>query len=204
MDCSLIESAKSDGESTMRFPLHTVACAIALTAASGESSADVIEFTDKAEWEAAAGQFTTIDFTGFDSMTIITDQYIDLGVLFTGGDDLILPNSSFVNDGWGLAGHDSIDMVFLEALFVLAVDFPGSLIIDLYSDGELMYSNGFAEPGEGHFAGLISTDPFDFVVLRREFDPVFIDDLHFGPPIPAPPAFAPLLFAAFTARRRRA
>jgi len=188
----------------MRLSLHILAVTVVVGLVAEISRAGIVEFTDKAEWESAARPFTTIDFTGFDSGTIITTQYIDLGVVFTGGDDLMLPNSSFVNDGWGLAGHEAIDMAFLEPLFVLAVDFPGSLIIDLYNDGELMYSNGFAGPGEGHFAGLVSTDPFDFVVLRREFDPVFIDDLHFGPPIPGAPGVVPFVLAAVTKRRRRA
>jgi len=188
----------------MRSSLDMFALTIVLSLASGASLGDITEFEDKDEWEASAGAFTTIDFTGLDSGTVITTQYIDLGVVFTDGDDAIHPRSYFLNDGWGVAGHEAIDMVFLEPLFVLAVDFPGSLIIDLYSDGELMYSNGFAGPGQGHFAGLVSTDPFDFGVLRREFDPVFIDDLHFGPPIPGPPLFVPLLLALLTKRRRRA
>jgi len=189
----------------MKFPLHYLVSISALSFACSASRAEIIEFEDKDEWEAAAGAFTTIDFTGFESGTIITTQYIDLGVLFTDGDDTIHPSSYFVNDGWGVAGHEATSLALLEPLLVLAVDFPGSLTIDLYSDGELMYSNGFAGPGEGHFAGLISTDAFDSVVLRREFDPVFIDDLHFGPPIPAPSALV-LVFGAgaFVNRRRRA
>jgi len=187
----------------MRCPLHILACIVALSAASGESRAEIIEFTDKAEWEAAAGAFTTIDFTGFDSGTIITTQYIDLGIVFADGDDTIHPGDYFL-DGWGLAGHEATDALFTTAMNVLAADFPGSLIIELYAGGELLYSNGFGGPGDVHFAGIVSTDPFDQVVLHREnYDFVFIDDLHFGPPIPGAPVVVPLVLAAVTKRRRR-
>jgi len=190
----------------MRCLLHVLASIIALTAGSARCPADIIEFTDKAQWEAAAGQFTTIDFTGFDSGTIITSQYIDPGVVFTGGDDLIHPGSGFVNDGWGLAGHESIDMAFTGPVNAIAADFPGGLMIELYWEGDLLYtSSNFGQGGSGWFAGLVSTDPFDFAVFRDWIDEsTFIDDLHFGPPIPGAPVVVAFVFAVFTRRRRRA
>jgi hypothetical protein len=189
----------------MRFPVHTVACAIALTAASGESRADIIEFTDKAEWEAAAGQFTTIDFTGFDSGTIITTQYVDLGVVFTDGDDTIVPSDAFINDGWGLAGGEGMHMAFTAPMTAIAADYPGALMMDLYRQGDLIFtSSEFGGGGTGWFAGVVSSEPFDFVVFRDWIDQaVAIDDLYFGPPIPGAPAFVPFVLAAMTRRRRR-
>ena len=77
--------------------------------------AQVVEYENQAEWEAAAGAFTTIDFTGFPNLTFITDQYMDLGLLFTDGDDTIAgfdPNT-FIQDGWGVDGDDA---VILEAI----------------------------------------------------------------------------------------
>ena len=73
---------------------------------------DVTEFTDKDEWIAAVGPFTTIDFTGFPDGTLITDQYADLGVIFTGGTENIFLNNSFPNDGAGLNAFGVIAMEF--------------------------------------------------------------------------------------------
>jgi hypothetical protein len=189
----------------MRCLLHVLASIIALTAASARCPAEIIEFTDKAEWEAAAGPFTTIDFTGFDSMTIITTQYLDLGVEFAGGDDLILPHAGFVNDGWGLAGHESIDMVFTAPMNAVAADFPGGLMIELYWQGDLLYtSSDFGGGGAGWFAGVVSTEPFDSAVFRDWHETsVFTDDLYFGPAIPGAPVIVPFLFTAAITRRRR-
>ena len=66
--------------------------------------AGVIEFTDKNDWIAAVQQFTTIGFTGFPDHTFITDQYEELGVLFTDGNDNIACCSfiTFPIDGSGL------------------------------------------------------------------------------------------------------
>jgi hypothetical protein len=188
----------------MRSWLKIFALTVVLGLVSDASVGDIIEFEDKDEWEAAAGPLTTIDFTGFESGTIITTQYIDLGVLFTDGDDTIHPGDYFQDD-WGLAGHEATDVVFMAPMNVLAVDFPGSIIIELYAGGDLFYSNGFGAPGEVHFAGIVSTDPFDHVIFHREnYDFVFMDDLHFGPPIPTAPVVVPFAFAAVTTRRRRA
>ncbi len=51
--------------------------------------ADVVEFTDKDEWVATANDFVTIGFTGFNDNTFITDQFAELGLLFSDGDDNI-------------------------------------------------------------------------------------------------------------------
>ena len=82
---------------------HAVA---ALTCASVlPAHAGVTEFTDRAEWEAAVGVFSTIDFTQFPQGTIITDQYQDLGVLFTDGNDSIFFSNGFPNDGAGCSAR---------------------------------------------------------------------------------------------------
>ena len=64
----------------------------------------VEEFTDKDDWIVAVGDFTTIGFTGFPGGTFITDQYADLGILFTDGNDSISPFDpiTYPEDGWGL------------------------------------------------------------------------------------------------------
>ncbi len=156
---------------------------------SAPASADVLEFTDKDEWIKAVGQFATIGFTGFPEGTWITDQYADVGILFTDGDDWIHHTCGFVNDCWGLAGgdgNDQITVAFDTPQLWIGVDYPGALKIELFSEGRLIYtSSNFGVGGAGNFAGLLSTDLFDGAVLSDWVDgTVFIDDLHFVPPGP--------------------
>ena len=164
----------------------------------------VIEFTDKDEWIAAVGRFTTIDFTGFPDGTFITDQYADLGVLFTDGADVIrfAPNA-FPNDEWGLDGNQQIDLLFDTPQAYIAVDFPGFLMIELFSGGELIYTSGLLGiGGVGNFGGLISSELFDAAAIFDPFDDnVAIDDLHFG--VPAPGAVWILALVGVYATRRR-
>jgi len=138
-------------------------------------------------------------------MTIITTQYVDLGIVFTDGDDTIVPSDAFINDGWGLAGGEGIHMAFTAPMTAIAADYPGALMMELYWEGDLIFtSTEFGGGGTGWFAGLVSSDPFDFVVFRDWIDQaVAIDDLYFGPPIPGAPVIVPFLFAAVTKRRRR-
>jgi len=78
------------------------------------------------------------------------------------------------------------------------------VIFRLYNQGQLIYTSGiFGGGGVGWFGGLISTQPFDAAVIIDPLGYVFIDDLHFGPPIPGPGALALLGAAALFAQRRR-
>ena len=168
---------------------------------SAPAHAGVQEFTDKDEWIDAVGEFTTIDFTGFPEGTFITDQYVDLGVLFTDGNDTIQEWGGFI-DGHGLRGSDTITIAFDSAQAYIGVDFPGDIQIDLFAGGNLIYSALFIAGGKGNFAGLVSTELFDSAFLSDPIVPsVFIDDLHFG--VPAPGTLALLALGALTQRRRR-
>ncbi len=161
----------------------------------------VAEFTDKDAWIAAVGQFTTIDFTGFPVGTFITDQYADLGVLFTDGSDSIVAIGAFP-DGFGLDGNPSMHLSFDSPQLWLAVDHPGSVQIDLFSGGNLFHSAVFFHAGHGFFSGVLSAELFDSVVIS---DPavgdVFIDDLHFG--VPSRGVIAFLALGGLHHRRRR-
>jgi MprA protease rhombosortase-interaction domain-containing protein len=173
---------------------------------AGPVQAEVTAYEDRDEWEAVVGDFTTIDFTGFPDFTIITDQYADLGILFTDGSDWIRLYGDYP-DGAGLEGGlgDDIEISFDAPMHWIAVDFVGFAQFELFRDGELIYTSYVFNHIPSTFAGLFSTEPFDAVVLD---DPtagfITIDNLHFGPPIPAPGAGA-LLFIGLTAfgHRRR-
>jgi len=147
------------------------------------ATADVLELTEKDDWINLVGEFTTIDFTGFEDGTFITDQYAHQGVLFTDGNDNIHHTCSYVNDCRGLDGNQAIDLVFDVHLTYIAVDHPGSVQFELFNNGKLIYtSSSLGHGGSGHFSGLVLTQPFDAAILSRETkgSQVFIDDLHFG------------------------
>ncbi|MHC4414649.1 MAG: PEP-CTERM sorting domain-containing protein [Planctomycetota bacterium] len=164
--------------------------------------ADVTEFTDKDEWIAAVGEFTTIGFTGFEPATIITDQYADLGVLFTDGDDIIAISETFKIDGAGLWGNGDIVLAFDSPQAWIAVDFPGDVQFDLYDGDRLLHSSQFIAGGNGNFGGVISTEWFDSVILIDPVDGyVTIDDLHFG--VPVPTTLALLGLGGLLRKRRR-
>ncbi|MHC4220481.1 MAG: hypothetical protein ACYSU7_18730 [Planctomycetota bacterium] len=157
--------------------------------ATGAVHGDVIEFGDKDEWIAAVGPFTTIDFTEYPGGTVVTDQYVNVGALFTDGNDVIHSSpTGYLNDGRGLDGNGDVDVSFDTPQHWLALDFPGILYVRLYCQGELIATtNAWGSGGVGFFFGFLSVEPFDAV---RIIDPIgnagFIDDLHFGPrPCPA-------------------
>jgi hypothetical protein len=166
--------------------------------------ADIVEYREKQDWEAAVGEFTTIGFADLPDGTWVTEQYAHLGVHFVDGwDQVIYCEETYLQDGVGLAGGEQIDLVFDAPLYWIATDFPGGLVIDLYFDGQLFYqSSYFGTSGLGNFGGLVSTEPFDRAVIWDYDEGVFLDDLHFGPPIPAPSAL-PFVCAALLAGRRR-
>jgi hypothetical protein len=170
-------------------------------------NADIVEYRDKGEWEAAAGSFSTADFTGFPDNTPIDEQYAYLGVHFVDGYDFVILDpeyTTFLNDGAGLDGNQLIDLVFDVPRSSIAADFPGFLTIELCYQDELFYtSNEFGVGGVGNFGGLVSTEPFDRAVLIDPPGQVFLDDLHFGPPIPAPSALCIVSAVLLVARRRR-
>ena len=176
------------------------AIGVALLASS--TFAGVIEFTDKDEWIAAVGDYTTIDFTGYTHGERITDQYRDLGVLFT--DCYVTFDffwGAYPNDGWGVDGNSGIHLEFDEPQLWLATDFPGVMQFELYSEGELIYAG--LEFGDW-FVGLLSDIAFDEVLIYEDVPGgnVNVDDLHFG--VPAPATLPLLLPALLFTRRRRA
>ena len=188
----------------LRKTIRQIAAAMLAWVGNGQVSAGFVEeFTNKDEWIAAVGQFTTIDFTGFPDGIFITDQYADLGILFTDGNDSIFLNDgAFPNDGAGLDGNGNISVVFDTPQAWIGVDFPGFLTIELFSGGRLFYTSSIAGGGgAGFFLGLVSSELFDAAVLTDPADEAAIDDLQFG--VPTPSALWLLAVAALLPRRRR-
>jgi MYXO-CTERM domain-containing protein len=178
----------------------SIATAITALAASA-AGAEVTEYEDKADWMAAAQNFTTIDFVGVGHGTLITDQYEDLGVVFTDGDDYGLSNVNFM-DEWGVSGDGDINLTFDSPQYHIGLDYGGGLSIELYQGFDLLYvSSDFGGAGP-FFAGLISSQPFDRVLLRDWVDSrAIVDNLHFG--VPAPGAWYLMVLAGLARRRRR-
>jgi hypothetical protein len=166
------------------------------------AQAGFIEFTDRDEWFAAVGEFTTIDFTGFPDGTLITEQFASSGVHFTDSNDTSLVWDSFLNDGFGLEGNPSMRILFDTPQANIAVDFLWHVELNLFSQGILLHSSLFLGGGLGHFGGVISDELFDEVLITDPgFGGAFIDDLHFG--VPAPGALALLGLSTFAPQRRR-
>ena len=164
----------------------TMCTAVSLFVAGGTASPGVLEFEDKDEWLDAVGRFVTADFTGFEPGTVITDQYADLGVLFTDGFYTVVccSKNTYPEDGAGLDGNGNITVVFDTPMAYIGVDYPGLMQIELFSRGRLIYTSSlFSGDPVGNFAGLISSELFDSAVLIcwAGFE-AEIDDLHFGPP----------------------
>jgi hypothetical protein len=171
--------------------------------------AEVTEYIDKQDWEAAAGSWSTADFTGFPDNTPIDEQYAYLGVHFVDGYDFVLccDYQLFPQDGAGLDGNELIDLIFDVPMYSMAADFPGFLGFDLYFGGEFFYkSSEFGIGGYGNFGGLVSTQPFDRVVIWEygTHPNVVVDDLHLGPPIPTPAGMAVIGALLLASRRRQA
>jgi MYXO-CTERM domain-containing protein len=180
--------------------------AITLTCTATSARGEVREYTDYDEWRSDVGHFTTIQFTEYPPGTIVTDHYHDLGVLFTDGNDLLAERSYVLNDHFGLLGpaFDDVTVEFDLPRTAIAVHFPGLIQFDIYRADELIYRSSVFSDAYHDVAGLITTEPFDAALI---FDPtgdgVAIDDLHFGPPIPAPGVLALLGLALLAPRRRR-
>ena len=174
--------------------------AIAAFAASA-AAAEVTQYEDKSAWEADVGDYTTIDFTGFDWGTIITDQYADLGVLFTDGDDKIVHGDPI--DNWALDGKDSVTIRFDHPQLWFGVDYPGAMQISFYRNNEWVYtSSQFGGTGGPYFAGVVLSETFNEVILEDWFiAPVFLDNVYFG--VPAPGAWCLMAIAGLAGRRRR-
>jgi len=177
-----------------------------VTLGVADCRAELMRFLDREEWFDAAGgevNVTTIGFSEFPSLTVITDQYEHLGVMFTDGNDTTIGEDFIVypQDGWGLDGNPEIHLEFSVPVNTIAVDMPGAIRIELFRNAQSLGEELFATPDE--FAGLIDDKPFDAAIFRGVGGGgITIDDLHFGF-IPAPGTLGVVTCAFFFRLRRR-
>ncbi len=178
-----------------------LALAVALALAEGGVAGIIYSPTSKDDWSSFVnGQFTTIGFTG-DYLQFVTEQYADLGVHFSDGDDYGVSNSKFT-DGFGIKGNccggGSITVTFDAPQTWVAANYLGILKIALYMDDVFIDSKDIFQPGVlNKFQGVVSDVAFNKVILSDTGDGLpFVDDLHFGGPIPAPGVLAAFVGAA--------
>lgn len=175
--------------------------------AAQPSLAGVTKYTIQFEpWAQAAGSYSTITFAEFGS-TAITTQYAPLGVSFTGPDlnFAYSQQTNFPQDGWGLDGNSIIELTFDKPINAIAFHFPASLVVNLWSGGQIFHTSDFAGSINQKFGGLYSDQPFDRVWFRggfSEFDQAFLDNLYFST-IPTPGALGLLGLWGLRRTRRR-
>ncbi len=169
---------------------------------------------DFAGWQAAAGQFTTVDFIEEGpSSLVLFDHFAVSGVLLhrTGYFDPALPYwyrftdeipQSNLHDSGGLSAQDPHAFRFLAPIHAFAYLpqtsgagdsmglYMGGVLVDIVLD--------LAQP-IGVFRGVYSTVAFDEVRFSAKR---FLDDIYFST-IPAPGALAVLALAMPLVGRRR-
>ena len=189
----------------MRSMPASIQVALSMTLATSATQASFGSFQwyfSKPSWESAAGPHSFIDFVQPAPM-FITNQYEALGVLFPEGDDNVGPSSTgSTTDGWVLVGGggpgtgSTITIKFIQPVYSAAFDLPGGFDFKVFSGGQQVYQSIGLSP----FSGIVSTEAFDTIVCSGG---VTIDNLYFGPPIPAPGAVSVMAVAALVGRGRR-
>jgi len=190
-----------------------VAGAALVAAPAALASVVVYGDADEAAWFAAAPQHATITFAEFAHFTPISDQYADLGVLFTDPyPNLILGPfpDSFLQDGWGLSGSIAVHLEFAETMVAFAAHFPGVAVFKFFLEGQMVFESAImGSSGLDWFAGFSVAGGFDRLEITGKppffpgmFDPVHFDNFYFKA-IPTPGALAALLLAGLGGGRRR-
>lgn len=182
---------------------------VLVSAGAAHGSFTVVKGIDN--WNAAVPSSTTIDFV-LSTPQFVSDQYAPLGAIFPEAEEWAYGFSGFQQDGWGckgaLGGDADIRLQFLEPQYAIGAWFPGQLFAKLYWQGALIYSSQSLDtfPLSYSFGGIVSTQPFDEVVLWDSDGFIFVDDIKFSSTVPSPGAVAPLLGAlpiGGRGRRRR-
>jgi hypothetical protein len=188
--------------------LNRIALMCSVAFAAQPALAGVTKYTIQFEpWAQAAGSYSTITFSEF-QWTSITTQYAPLGVNFTGPDlNTTFQSDAFPQDSWGLDGNSIIELTFDKPINAIAFHFPASLVVNLWSGGQIFHTSDFAGSINQKFGGLYSDQAFDRVWFRGGFSQTsqaYLDNLYFST-IPTPGALGLLgLWGLRRARRRGA
>ncbi len=194
---------------------HALPVAAAVVAGAPHALAGVVVYAnaDEAEWFAATPGHSTITFAELPHYTLVSDQYAELGVLFTDPfPNLILGPfpDSFLQDGWGLSGSIAVHLEFAETMVAFAAHFPGFAVFKFFRDGEMVFQSPLMGGGGlDWFAGFSVTGGFDRLEITGKpplfpdlIDVVNFDNFYFKA-IPAPGAVVALLIAGLAGGGRR-
>jgi len=198
----------------------TVTIGAFILASAGSAPGGTIETFDEFDpWQNEAGPFTTIQFLGAGELvegTVVTDQFIDEGVIFAGWDEACQYCGKFFpgfsQDPWGINAGENADIRFTQPMTTFAAHFPGAMDFTVYNGDDIVFTTQFSDfMDNSNFGGFVSDQPFDRVVLHNpNFVPnviwTYVDNIYFGPPIPAPGVlvvFAVGLGMSGAPRRRR-
>jgi hypothetical protein len=152
------------------------------------ASASVTLYEEYSTWTAASGPFTTVTFNEVPHPSILTNQYQDLGILFTSADPDVAGFFSNASDQAAVNGLDVIEITFAAPINEFAWLHPDATRIKLFSGDDLVYQSTYlGGSGWGWFSGLTSSVAFDRIQLNDFDQPnsVFVDNIYFST-IPAP------------------
>jgi hypothetical protein len=156
---------------------------LAVMAAAGSADAGTQTFiNDLAGWQAAAGAYSSIDFTTLPDGSPTTtagpaitpsNNYTSRGVTFSSNASQLIIGGN-PTSGFNLFANDfnlaSVGITAKLATHARAVGilFPGNTTLYVYdANNNLLASPTFSSSGEGFFLGVISDTPIDHVVQSR-------------------------------------
>ena len=204
---------------------HAVAVvAVAILALAGTAAAEVTWTLDKAAWTASYGgqqNVTDVDFGTLTPGTIVTEQFADLGVHFTDGDDVAILLNPFEPPPTSYPGMRSFVSGSPPGIYDITIVLDGpmsgfgvrpassKLTVEFWLAGSLVgegQASGLPYWQPNAFLGFQSSVPFDKVVIlhhpsENPAQGVAVGNLAFV--IPAPGVFGVALVAAAFSRRRR-
>ncbi len=143
-------------------------------------------YTDSGIWTAAADITpTAIDFEDLSAGLTVDDQYESLGADFESSATVATDIDGTAPTGslGGEAVSNVLDVVFDEiqpALSFTLLDADGTITIEGYVDGALLYSSTFVGSGASEFVGFTYDYGVDEIVLSSSGDTFGIDDLTFS------------------------
>jgi hypothetical protein len=187
----------------MRIPLSL----LAVLASASSAGAEFSYITSYSTWQSIVPSYTTVDLVDLNAGDWLTDQYASLGVIFDGGFIEESPDS-FVQDGHGVWGGCFVTMTLATPAFAVGSHHPGAMRFDLYQGDTLLYTSIATGSGYNNFRGVVSTVPFDRVVLRGitlgppSCDGISVDNFYFAS-VPAPGVGGPFLIGMLANRLRR-